>query len=446
MKVPQYWNPANRPWQIEFLKAMHGGARQAVLVVARRGGKDSSCWGYAIQKCVASTMNVVIIWPSKTQGFNNFWTMSNNDGRLPLDEIPKELIAASSNTKDDMSVTFVNGSRIVLLGTSDVNAARGANAKLYIFSEFVDIPQGTLGAIRPITALNGGQIILQSTPKQDGISGGTFKRLYEYAKKDPNQFTNYIQGHHFMTKQQMEQLKSDYFAEYGNDFLYRQEVLLDWGQSSQTSYYGEILRKKEKDGTMASYPYDDKYPVYTAWDLGISDSTAITFFQMKDDIPYIIDSYETNNLQLSSIVKFVQSKPYTYGHHFFPHDGARRNDDLVSRINLIIEMGLVNSSLLRREAREDGISRVAEGLPKTRINRPMCSELIRKLYIYKRKFNAFTGNYEGHDHSSESDIADSVRYMFTAIDQMFNKKGEYLYSPSKTSYTYESDLATVTFY
>lgn len=81
-----------------------------------------------------------------------------------------------------MKVTLrKNGSTLTLLGATEADKLRGANGKLYIFSEFVDLPGAALDVIRPIVAVNGGQIIIQSTPKIDGISGGTFKMLFDRA-------------------------------------------------------------------------------------------------------------------------------------------------------------------------------------------------------------------------------------------------------------------------
>ena len=153
------------------------GVTFAVWCWSRRGGKDLTAFCYGIKKAVESPMNVVIVWPTKKQGYDNFWTAVDNDGIPILDRIPKGLIAKKSSTKDDMSVTLINGSTITLLGATDPDALRGANGKLYILSEFVDLPAGLLGVIRPVVAVNGGQIIVQSTPKIDGVSGVTFQNL-----------------------------------------------------------------------------------------------------------------------------------------------------------------------------------------------------------------------------------------------------------------------------
>lgn len=421
VRVPIHYDPTQRPYQVEFLEKIRQ-VRIAVLVWSRRAGKDLTCFAYAVERMVEQPMNVVLVFPTLKQGHQAFWTNTENDGFRTLDHIPKWMIKSQTNSEDNMKIELWNGSVFRLLGADNAEALRGANAKLYILSEFVDINPEVLGVIRPVVALNGGQIIIQSTPKQDGISGGTFKRLYDAAKEDPTQLAMYIQGSEFMTPEQMEQLRQDYIAEHGNDFKYRQEVLLDWGQASSKSYYGEKLSAMKLDGRIGNHPYDPIYPVYTAWDLGMSDSTAVLFWQYIDGKLRIIDAYETHEISDEAVIRYVQAKPYNYGWHFLPHDGAKRDSDAITRIQKIRNMGLTNASLLRRTGREDGINRASLLLldPNTTFHEPTTGWAIDKLKKYSRKYHPETGDYMGHDHKTESHVADTLRYTAEAIDQNFD--------------------------
>ena len=422
MNIPRHRLPL-RDYQKEFLTNVRN-VRQAVLVWARRGAKTYTVFvEHIIPRMVEESMNVVIVYPTAKQGFKNFWTNIENDGFKTLEHIPKELIASQSNSENDMRITLINGSTLFVLGATNAEALRGANAKIYFFDEFVDIPSGALGVIRPITNLNGGQIIITSTPKQDGISGGTFKRLYEAAKKRPDQYASFVPGDRFMTPEQMEVLRQDYIDEYGTDFLYRQEVLLDWGQSSMTSYYGDILYKMKTAGRIGDHPYDARHPVYTSWDLGGGKgTTAILFWQYYNKQLRIIDQHETHDIGDEAIAKFVQSKPYNIGWNYWPHDGARADSDIVSRIAKIRALGLINTSLLIRKGKEDGINRTIDLLRKdtTTIHLPTCEPAVEKWKLYQRKYNEFTGDYEGPEHKTESHISDALRYCAEAIDQSFD--------------------------
>jgi hypothetical protein len=120
---------------------------------------------------------------------------------------------------------------------------------------------------------------------------------------------------------------------------------------------------------------------------------------------------------------------------------VRRDSDAVERIEKIRAAGFINSSLVDKEAVEARIKPATEELANTRFNEGTTEDMRRKLSLYKRKFNPFTGDYLGPEHKSESHISDTVGYIFKAIEQDFDKQtGEFLYSPENSQDTYEGDL------
>lgn len=435
MDIPRYFKP--RWYQEQGIRALEAGATLAVWCWSRRGGKDLTAFCYGVKKMVESPMNVVIIWPTKKMGFDNFWTAVDNDGIPILDRIPEGLIKSKTSTKDSMSITLINGSTLSLLGATDADALRGANAKLYILSEFVDLPPGLLGVIRPVVAVNGGKIIVQSTPKIDGTSGYTFQMLFERAlkvweegsnsAKVPKQFASLVRATEYLSDEELEDIRQEYIAEYGSDFMFKQEFMCDWGQTSQTSYYGESLAFMKERKRIGTFPYNPNYPVFTVWDWGMSDNTAIGFFQYYKvgDVPVvrIIDSYETSDIGIKQLVAYIKTKPYNYAWHFFPHDTSVRDSDAIQRIEKFRDEGLLNSSILKREPVEDGIERVVGAFRRMVVMHSETTELLRrKLRKYKRKWNPETGDYVGAEHKSESHFADMVRYMMKAIEDEFDPK------------------------
>lgn len=368
-------------------------------------------------------MGVIIVYPTKGQGYDAFWNNIENDGFRTIEHIPDQLIASKTSTRDNMSMTLKNGSTLTLIGANaNPETLRGNNVKLYIISEFVDVTPGILGIIRPIVAVNNGQIIIESTPKQDGISGGTFLKLFYNAEKDPTQYAQKVFGTEYMTAEQLEQTRQDYIAEFGNDFLFRQEFLLDEGQALATSYYGNIISDKIKSGAIGDHPYDPKLPVFTSWDLGGGgDSTAGLFWQYQSERLNVIDAYETHAINDELLIKYILSKPYNYRWHFLPHDGSVRDSDGIQRLLKLHQLGLPNSSLLRKRRKEAGLVDAIHLMSddKTTFNRVFTEPAIAKLRKYRRKFNQFTGDYEGPQHDSNSHYADSWRYCSDAINQFF---------------------------
>jgi hypothetical protein len=443
MQVPINFHP--RWYQREALTALDNGCIMNVWCWARRGGKDFTAFGYGVKQMVEQPMNVVLVFPTKEQGKNAFWENIENDGFKTIEHIPAALIARKDNS--NMRIVLKNGSTFQILGATDPEALRGANGKLYIFSEFVDIPAAALEVIRPIIAVNGGQIIIQSTPKIDGESGGTFKILFDRAMKlmkagKKTQYASLITAKEYLSDEVLEDLRQEAIAKYGNDFFWRQEYLCDWGQASSTNYYAASLELARKRGYIGHFPYNPAFPAFTNWDLGMSDSTAVIMWQYYDKTPFIIDTFETHGASDKSVVEYLGSnKPYNFMWHFLPHDATRRDSDAVQRIEKIREAGFINSSLVEKEAVEARIKRATEELAKTRYNEATTEDMRRKLTLYKRKFNPFTGDYLGPEHKSESHISDTIGYMFKAIEQDFDKQtGEFLYSPENAQATYDGDL------
>lgn len=436
LEVPAHFSP--RLYQADFL----GNIRDYWFVVmewARRGGKGLTTFVYAAQRMVEEPMGVMIIYPTAEQGYRSFWNNIENDGFRTIEHIPPELRLKFTDTKDNMSMVLKNGSTLDLVGANaDPEKLRGNNIKLYILSEFVDIDSGVLDIIEPIVIANGGQIIIESTPKQDGVSGMTFIRLLKAAEKDPEQYASRVPATEYMTREQLARARQACINKWGNDFMFRQEYLLDEGQALETSYYGNILSAKESKGLISDrYPYNPKYPVYTSWDLGGGgDTTAGVFWQYYDHKLRVIDAYETHVINDQALVNFINTREYSgnYGWHFFPHDGSKRDSDGIQRIAKLQSLGLPNASLLRRRSKEGALNDAIHLLTKDSVTfyEPNVSQdngLLDKLRLFKRKWNSTTGDYMGPEHTTASHYSDSIQYMSDAIKQYFDEKtGAFLVS------------------
>jgi len=431
MQVPEHGLPL-RDYQTDIVVNYNNPfIDQLLLVIGRRGGKTTTVFSECIvPDLVKEVQTIVAVYPTAKMGFKNFWSNIENDGFKTIEHIPKSLIARQSNSEDDMRIELINGSVFMVVGATNVEALRGANGKKYWFDEFADIPIEAVNVVAPIIEANGGKMIFTGTPKIDGINGETMRRMHVGFKKDKTKYTCYVDATHYMTKEQLEKSRQGYILRNGNDFKFKQEMLLDWGQSSSGSYYGHILAKKKEDGTIGEHPWMQAYPVYTSWDLGRADNMAVIFWQYIDDNVRIIDSYETSEVGLNSMIPFIKSKPYVYGWHFLSWDAVvHSTNDNVRRIDYMRQNGIFNASALRKEGVSIGIDRVINNLSKALINEPTCTELIRKLNLYTRKFNPLTGDFVGAEHNSASHFADATRYIWTAIAQNW-LEGKFIMEPS----------------
>lgn len=133
-----------------------------------------------------------------------------------------------------------------------------------------------------------------------------------------------------------------------NPELYEHVWLGEPLTSNTGSVFGKQLAQAREDGRIGSVPYDGSAPVYTAWDLGIGDSTAIWFFQMIGKEIRFIDHYENCGEDLGHYIALVNGKPYNYATHYLPHDAKHKElQSGKTRVEFFADHGIANVEVLR---------------------------------------------------------------------------------------------------
>ncbi len=100
-------------------------------------------------------------------------------------------------------------------------------------------------------------------------------------------------------------------------------------QTLDGAVYSEEIRKTLLDGRRGKVNYDPSRPVYTFWDLGHSDKTAIWFIQRVGMEYNVINYYENRLKKLPHYIEYMQELKYNYGVIYQPHDAD--NETLASR-------------------------------------------------------------------------------------------------------------------
>ena len=101
---------------------------------------------------------------------------------------------------------------------------------------------------------------------------------------------------------------------------YEQEFECSFQAGVTGSYYGGVMEELEKKERIKNFEIDLDLPVETWWDLGMNDSTVITFVQRRKDEVRVIDCYENSSEGLEHYANVLDEKPYTYDKHIAPHD------------------------------------------------------------------------------------------------------------------------------
>jgi len=100
-------------------------------------------------------------------------------------------------------------------------------------------------------------------------------------------------------------------------------------QTLDGAIYAEELQQVLLAGRRKKVPYDPFKPVYTFWDLGHSDRTAIWFIQRVGMEYNVINYYENRLKKLPHYLEYMKSLGYNYGTIYQPHDAD--NETLAAR-------------------------------------------------------------------------------------------------------------------
>lgn len=163
-------------------------------------------------------------------------------------------------------------------------------------------------------------------------------------------------------------------------------------QVLEGAVYAEELRQVIKDERRGKVDYHPAKPVYTFWDLGHSDKTAIWFIQRIGLEYNVIDFYQNNLKKIGHYIEVLQNKGYVYSTVYMPHDAD--NETLASRsiANLTRDAGYTVMVVQRPARKILGINAARTVFPLCNFDEENTSEGWQCLtrYAYKvdeKKFN-----------------------------------------------------------
>ena len=199
-------------------------------------------------------------------------------------------------------------------------------------------------------------------------------------------------------------------------------------QSIEGAYYARQFRELYKEKRITTLPDNSHLPIYTYWDLGIGDSTAIWFVRKVGEEFHIIDYYENSGEGLRHYMKILKDKAqnlgYEYAEHWAPHDidnrelsgdGKSRKQIAKEGYEIDGEKYSIKFNVAPRLNVDDGIESVREILPLCAFDSSKCEQGIANLEAYRKAWDDKNGCWRDkplHDHASHA--ADAFRYFAVA--------------------------------
>lgn len=456
-----------REYQYPFLRYFDQtpSRQRAFLLAHRRTGKDLLAWNNLIKESQKRVGTYWHVLPLLNQARKIIWTGSTKDGIPFLDFIPPPLI--KSKRDDDMSIRLKNGSLIQLVGADRFDSLVGANPIGINFSEFALMKPAIWDYLSPILNENDGWACFITTPRGRNHAFDLFKSMVKAKQNGANYFVQVLTVDD--TQKTLTDIKGNpILDEHGKRILVpvippeaiqeqrdlnvpeeriQQEYYCSFEAGLVGSYYGQAMRKLESEGrSMPNHKlWNPKAPVYTAWDLGISDSMAIWYFQYEQENSKInvIEynefaekslaeccclvradfktlrkdfGWEDNEIE-RAINQFGHHRNYNYADkHFGPHDITTRDVATgVTRKDVAKKYGIKFRAIPKTDVSE-GIDLVRRLLLKVTFDGSKCLQGIRALKEYHKDWDEKNQQFKDtpcHDWSSHG--ADAFRYLSQAI-------------------------------
>jgi phage terminase large subunit len=328
--------------------------------------------------------------------------------------------------ESELRVDYPGGGQVRLYGADNPDAMRGIYLDGIVLDEFADMdPRVWSEIIRPALADRQGWAVFIGTPK----GRNAFYELWRRSQSEEGWYSLMLKASEtgLIADSELALARRDLTEEQ-----YAQEFECSFDAAIVGSYYGKLLARAEADKRIAGVPYDPAALVWTSWDLGIRDATAIWFAQVIGREIRIIDYYEASGVDLGHYVREIYARPYVYAGHIVPHDAqAKELGTGKSRLEVLESLGLKNLSLAPLHRVEDGINGVRMFIPKCWFDERKCARGIDALKLYRAEYDEMLQALRPRPvHDWASHAADAFRYLAMTLDRRaiqtgFHRRIEY---------------------
>lgn len=175
-----------------------------------------------------------------------------------------------------------------------------------------------------------------------------------------------------------------------------------WEGEFDTRYFGGIYAKWiaeiRSSGRVEKNLYREELPVYTAWDLGYDDATAIWFWQIVHNEIRLVEYYENygqdvpfyGTLLLGTNPQSKLKNTYlNYGGHYVPHDAANKLLAAGGRsiYQQLLQCGLKNVHIVPATSQQNGIEAARQTLNICWIDEDNCKDGENALMQYQFEYD-----------------------------------------------------------
>jgi len=395
-----------------FLPFHNRTQRWACLVAHRRAGKTVAAVNDIIRAAITYQGDhglFAYIAPYRSQAKAVAWQYFQEFAQ-PITQ---------SKNEQELTLTLVNGSQIRLYGADNADAMRGLGFSGVYMDEYGDFKPSVFGnVIRPALSDKQGWAVFGGTPK----GKNQFWEIYETARRLKHEWfllrlpasTSGLLPSGELNAAQA-QLSPD---------QYEQEYECSFSAAIIGAFFGTEMREAEQQGRITKVDYDRNLPVYTAWDLGYRDDTAIWFYQVARGEIRVIDFFAVSGADIHDIAGVVLSKGYRYERHYLPHDARAKSlqtgRSIVEQLATHLDVGKL--SVVPDIGLQSGIQAVRMMLPRVWFDEERCRDGIEALRQYQREYDEDKKAYrQSPRHDWTSHPSDAFRMLAVSWSETSDK-------------------------
>lgn len=357
--------------------------RWSIIVAHRRAGKTVACIAELVLSALFTRKQdarYAYVAPQYNQAKDIAWAY--------VKQLTADIPGVQYN-ETELRADLPNGARVRLYGADNPDRLRGLYMDGVILDEFADMRSSVWGEIiRPLLADRKGWAVFIGTPK----GHNEFHAKWQQAELDAGWFKLMLRASQSGLIDPLELIDA---AKGMTDDQYAQEFEGSFEAAIAGAYYGRDLNLLEQQGRIGVVPYQDEFPVYTAWDIGYSDDTAVWFYQVLHGEIRVIDYYAANGFGVDHYADMLDEKGYNYATLAnkyvlnLPHDARAKTFAAAGKSvqEQFFARGYT-STIVPSLSLQDGIQAVRMMLPRCVFDREKTAEGLEALKLYQREWDS----------------------------------------------------------
>lgn len=338
--LPNEFEP--RPYQQGAMRYFDNGGTRAITVWHRRAGKDLTAMH---QTCKAAHQETGLYWhifPTAEMARKMIWTGFTRTGQRIMELVFPRAIRKSPREwapNGEMVVELRCGSVWRMIGSDKADSV-GAGPKGVVLSEYALAKPTAWDLIRPMLRESRGWAWFITTPR----GANHAKKLYDQADPGSGWYRDlktvhdtgltYASNRRPGAELSPDEMIAEELAEGMPPELADQEYRCSWTAANVGSFYGILLGAVEARGGIGHTFNASGDDVFTFWDLGKTDDTAIWWMRFREGTTQeapcvdVLDHYASHGDELEHYFAILEERAkkhgWKYRKHVLPHDARAK--------------------------------------------------------------------------------------------------------------------------